>query len=61
MNEQKYDKKQVWNDMIEEYFNRHPDAGLAWWMLPVEQQPEGFKMEMYDILWDLTHKEDSNE
>ena len=47
----------LWEDMIDEYFNRHPDAGLAWWMLPVEQQPEGFKLEMYDILWDLTHKD----
>jgi hypothetical protein len=31
-----YNKEQIWDDMIEEYFNRHPDAGLAWWMLPVE-------------------------
>ena len=47
--------------MIEEYFKRHPDAGLAWWQLPVEQQPEGFKLEMYDIMWDLTHKEETND
>ncbi len=45
----KYMAEHLWEDMIEEYFNRHPDAGLAWWMLPVEQQPEGFKVEMYDI------------
>ena len=51
----------LWEDMIDEYFNRHPDAGLAWWMLPVEQQPEGFKLEMYDILWDLKDKEGVNE
>ena len=60
MSEQKYDKKQVWDDMIDEYFNRHPDAGLAWWQLPLEEQPEEFKVHMYDILWDLTHEEDSN-
>ena len=42
--------------MIDEYFRRHPDAGLAWWDLPVEQQPEGFKIEMYDILWDVLEK-----
>jgi len=51
----------LYNQLIDEYFNRHPDAGLAWWMLPPEQQPEGFKLEMYDILWDLTHKEDKDE
>jgi len=51
----------LWEDMIDEYFNRHPDAGLAWWMLPVEQQPEGFKLEMYDIMWYLTHKEGVND
>lgn len=50
----------LWEDMIDEYFNRHPDAGLAWWMLPLEQQPDGFKQEMYDIMWDLTHKEEEN-
>jgi len=56
MSEQKYNKKQVWEDMIAEYFNRHPDAGLAWWMLPLEEQPEGFKLEMYDILWKVLGK-----
>lgn len=56
-----YDKEQLWEDMITEYFNRHPDAGLAWWMLPLKDQPEGFKLEMYDILWDLTHKENKDE
>jgi len=56
-----YDKEQVWEDMIVEYFNRHPDAGLAWWMLPLKDQPEGFKLEMYDIIWDLTHKENKDE
>lgn len=56
MSEQKYDKKQVWDDMIKEYFNRHPDAGIAWWMLPLEEQPEGFKAEMYDILWAVLGK-----
>ncbi len=51
----------IYDDMIDEYFNRHPDAGLAWWMLPLKEQPEGFKLEMYDILWDLTHKENKDE
>lgn len=60
MFKKKYTKKQLWEAMLTEYFNRHPDAGLAWWQLPVEQQPEGFKIEMYDILWDLTHKEEIN-
>lgn len=46
-----------YDKLIDEYFRRHPDAGLAWWMLPLEQQPEGFKQEMYDIMWDLTHKD----
>lgn len=54
--------KDLYDKMIDEYFNRHPDAGLlAWWMLPLDQQPESFKQEMYDILWDLTHKENKNE
>ncbi len=51
MNKQKYDKAQVWEDIITEYFNRHPDAGLAWWQLPLEEQPEEFKVHMYDIIW----------
>ena len=54
-------ERTIYDDMIDEYFNRHPDAGLAWWMLPREQQPEGFKLEMYDIIWDLTHKEEKND
>ena len=49
--------KNFYDQLIDEYFNRHPDAGLAWWQLPLEEQPEGFKQEMYDILWDLTHKD----
>lgn len=57
MSEQKYDKAQVWQDIQDEYFRRHPDAGIAWWMLPLEKQPEGFKVEMYDILWAVLGKE----
>jgi len=55
------EQRTIYDDMIDEYFNRHPDAGLAWWQLPLEQQPEGFKQEMYDIIWDLTHKEEKND
>lgn len=44
----------LWRRMIDEYFHRHPEAGLAWWQVPVEQQPEGFKLEMYEIFWNLT-------
>lgn len=47
---------ELWDNMIDEYFNRHPDAGLAWWQLPVEEQPEGFKLEMYDIIWTFLNK-----
>jgi hypothetical protein len=25
-----------YDKLIDEYFKRHPDAGLAWWMLPLE-------------------------
>lgn len=50
-----------YNQLIDEYFKRHPDAGLAWWTLPVEEQPDWFKQEMYDIMWDLTHKENKDE
>ena len=50
-------KSIIWDDIIDEYFNRHPDAGLAWWQLPLEDQPEEFKAEMYDIIWSLL-KED---
>ena len=58
MDKQKYDKAQVWEDIITEYFNRHPDAGLAWWQLPLEEQPEEFKVHMYDIIWTfLNNKE----
>ena len=62
MNKQKYDKAQVWEDIITEYFNRHPDAGLAWWQLPLEEQPEEFKVHMYDIIWTfLNNKENKDE
>ena len=44
----------LWRRMIDEYFRRHPEAGLAWWQVPVEQQPDGFKLEMYEIFWNLT-------
>ena len=50
--------EQLWNQIKEEYFNRHPAAGLAIWDLPLDQQPDKFKIEMYDIFWDLTHKEE---
>lgn len=52
--------KNFYDQLIDEYFKHHPDAGLAWWMLPLKDQPEGFKQEMYDIMWDLTHKEEAN-
>jgi len=52
---------QLWEDMITEYFNRHPEAGLALWQLPIEEQPEGFKKEMYDIFWTLTYKKAEGE
>lgn len=57
MFKKKYTKKQLWEAMLTEYFNRHPDAGLAWWQLPVEQQPEGFKIEMYNILWAILNNQ----
>ena len=53
-------KSITWDDIVNEYFNRHPDAGLAWWMLPLEEQPEGYKQEMYNIVWSLL-KEDKDE
>ena len=46
-------KSITWDDVITEYFNRHPDAGLAWWQLPLDEQPEEFKAGMYDIIWSL--------
>lgn len=49
-------KEHLWDEMIEEYFKRHPDAGLAWWQLPLKDQPDGFKAEMYDILWSILGK-----
>ena len=48
--------KSLWEKMKTEYFRRHPEAGLAWWQVPVDQQPEGFKIEMYEIFWDLTRE-----
>jgi len=47
----KYFCEHLWENMKQEYFKRHPEAGIAWWMLPLEQQPEPFKAEMYDIFW----------
>ena len=54
-------KSITWDDIITEYFNRHPEAGLAWWDLPLNEQPKEFKAGMYDIIWDLTHKEEAND
>ena len=49
-----------YDKLIEEYFNRHPDAGLAWWMLPLEQQPEGFKQEMQGGIFErLYHNQEA--
>lgn len=53
----KYFIEHLWQDAIDEYFVRHPDAGLAWWQVPVDQQPEGFKLEMYDILCGIINKQ----
>lgn len=49
-------KEHLLDKMIEEYFNRHSYAGLAWWTLPLEEQPKEFKAEMYDILWAVLDK-----
>lgn len=50
--------KQLWDNLIDEYFKRYPEAGLAWWQAPLDEQPEGYKIRMYDILWDLTYREE---
>ncbi len=55
------DYKKVYESLIDAYFDKHPDAGLAWWMLPLKQQPEGFKQEMYDILWKLAYGAEEEE
>ena len=50
--------KKVWESMKDEYFNIHPEAGLAWWDLPLEEQPEEFKAHMYDIFWNLMNNKE---
>ena len=55
------DYKKVYESLIDAYFEKHPDAGLAWWMLPLKEQPEGFKQEMYDILWELAYGAEEEE
>ena len=50
-------KLQLWNEMLEEYCNRHRGGGLTWWQAPLEEQPQEFKAEMYDILWTILNKE----
>ena len=50
-------KSQLWNEMLEEYCNRHHGGGLTWWQAPLEEQPQEFKAEMYDILWTILNKE----
>lgn len=45
----------LWNDIIDKYFENHPEAGLAWWQETPEQQPEGVRNELYEIFWELTH------
>ena len=53
----KYFIKHLWEDMKAEYFRLHPEAGLAWWDLPLEEQPEEFKAHMYDIFWTVLNKQ----
>lgn len=49
--------KRIWNEIKKEYFQQHPAAGLAIWDIPLDQQPDEFKIEMYNIFWTITHKE----
>lgn len=51
-------KSQLWDEMLEEYCNRHRGGGLTWWQAPLEVQPQEFKAEMYDILWTILNKEE---
>lgn len=50
-------KSQLWDEMLEEYCNRHRGGGITWWQAPLEVQPQEFKAEMYDILWTILNKE----
>ena len=59
MNKQKYDKTQVWEDIINEYQKNHQSGGLTWWAAPLEEQPIEFKIEMYDIFWTFLNNKDS--
>lgn len=47
----KYFIEHLWEDTKNEYFKEHPDAGLTWWDLPLDEQPEEFKAHMYDLMW----------
>lgn len=49
--------KQAWEEMKEEYFRQHPDAGVVFWDVPPEQQPIEYKEMLYDIIWNLVHKD----
>ena len=48
---------QLWRDIIDKYFEHHPSAGLALWTIPLDEQPEQLKVELYDILWTLTNND----
>lgn len=57
MNKQKYDKKQVWEDIINEYLKNNQSGGLTWWAAPLEEQPIELKAEIYDIFWKILNEE----
>ena len=53
----KYFIKHLWEDTKAEYFKQHPDAGLTWWDLPLEEQPDEFKAHMYDLMWSVLKRQ----
>lgn len=56
MDNNKHPISKLWDDIIDGYFNNHPDAGLALWTIPIDEQPEQLKIELYEIFWKLTHE-----
>lgn len=53
----KYFIEHLWEDTKKEYFKEHPDAGLTWWDLPLNEQPEEFKAYMYDLMWRVLNRQ----
>ena len=45
--------KQLWEEVKIEFCNQHAGGGLTWWDFPLDKQPNTYKIEMYNIFYNI--------